>query len=108
MLLGLTLAVLGYGCAQIGILARLSHGLRSGIERVFAKPSCYDLGMATATVLIGIGVALDMYLLHRYIESGLRLAEISHSAVFGLFLIITGFQTFGFSLLVEMMRRVSR
>jgi len=43
----------------------------------------------------------------RYVAGGLRLSEISHPAIFGLLLVIIGFQTFCFTLLIEMVRRLS-
>ena len=108
MLLSMTLAVLGYGSFQIGMLARLHHQLRRGISMAFSKAYTYDRGMIAAAVLTLAGVVLDLQLLVRYVGSGYRLADISYSGVFGLFLIIMGFQTFGFTLLIEMMKRISR
>ena len=58
MLLGLTLAVLGYGSVQIGVLARLSHGLRSGMEKSVSEALTYDRGMTLATALTVPGVLL--------------------------------------------------
>ena len=108
MLLSMTLAVLGYGSFQIGMLARLHHQLRMGIAMAFSKAYTYDRGMIAAAMLTGAGVILDAQLLVQYISSGYRLQDISYSGVFGLFLIIMGFQTFGFTLLIEMMKRMSR
>jgi len=108
MLLGLTLAVLGYSCAQVGILARLSHGLRSGIERSVGAWFTYDRGMILSSILVALGLILAGHLAWQYVAQGLKLQSISHAAVFGLFLIIVGFQTFGFTLMIEMMRRISR
>jgi hypothetical protein len=88
------------------MLARLSHGLRSGIEKSFAKRFTYNHGMITAAVLAGLGLLLNSRLLWQYVAGGLKLSEVSHTAVFGLFLIVIGFQTFGFTLLIEMMRRI--
>lgn len=108
MLFAITLAVLGYSSFQIGVLARLSHRLRWGIVKSFSGWLNYDRGMISAGFLMLVGLALNVALLWRYVAGGFRLAEISYVAVFGLFLIIIGFQTFGFSLLTEMMRRISR
>jgi glycosyltransferase involved in cell wall biosynthesis len=108
MLLSMTLAVLGYGSFQIGMLARLHHQLRVGVARAFLKAYTYDRGMIAAGMLTLAGVALDVQLLIQYISSGYRLQEVSYSGVYGLFLIIMGFQTFGFTLLIEMMKRISR
>jgi len=108
MLLGLTLAVLGYGSVQIGVLARLSHGLRSGMERTVSEALTYDRGMILAGVLTIPGLLLTGSLAWQYVGGGLKLTQISHTAVSGLFLIVIGFQTFGFTLLIEMMRRMSK
>jgi glycosyltransferase involved in cell wall biosynthesis len=108
MLLGLTLAVLGYGSVQIGVLARLSHGLRSGMERSVSAALTYDRGMILAGLLTVAGVLLSGSLVWQYVSGGLKLLQISYTAVFGLFLIVIGFQTFGFTLLIEMMKRMSK
>jgi hypothetical protein len=90
------------------MLARLHHQLRVGVAMAFLKAYTYDRGMLAAAVLTLAGVALDAQLLVQYISSGFRLQEVSYSGVYGLFLIIMGFQTFGFTLLIEMMKRISR
>ena len=108
MLLGMTLAVLGYSSFQIGMLARLHHQLRTGVEMAFAKAYTYDRGMILAAALTVVGVALDSVLLEKYVSGGFHLEQVSYSGVFGLFLIIMGFQTFSFTLLIEMMKRMSR
>jgi len=68
----------------------------------------YDRGMILAGLLSVWGLQLAGHLLWQYVTGGLRLLQVSYTAVFGLFLIVTGFQTFGFTLLIEMMRRVSK
>lgn len=108
MMLAMTMSVLGYGSFQIGMLARLHHRLREGMERPFARWFSYDRGMFAAAMLMTLGLLLNVRLLWHYVEGGLRLAEVSHAAVFGLLLIVVGFQTFGFTLLIEMTRRLSR
>lgn len=108
MLFGITIAVLGYGSFEIGMLARLNHRLRPGMERAFFEWLTYDRGMIAAGIITAVGVLLNLNLLWKYVAGGLRLEEVSHLAVFGLFLIIMGFQTFGFTLLAEMMRRLTR
>lgn len=106
MLLGITCATLGYSCLQIGILARIMHGLRSGIAGPVQRWLAYDRGMTAA----GVGVAAGLLLVGRlgwhYIQGGMRLDQISYPGIFGLLLIMLGFQTFGFTLLLEMAQRV--
>ncbi len=108
MLFGITLAVLGFGSVQIGLLARLNHRLRPGIDRAIFRWLSYDRGMAVAAVIVLLGLAFDIQLVWSYVAGGFRLAEMSYVSIFGLFLIIMGFQTFGLTLLAEMMRRLSR
>jgi glycosyltransferase involved in cell wall biosynthesis len=106
MLLGITCATLGYSCVQIGIIARIMHGLRSGIETKVQRMLTYNRGMIMAGACAVIGFLLVGTLVWRYVAGGMRLAEISYPAILGLLFIILGFQTFGFTLLLEMSQRV--
>jgi hypothetical protein len=45
-------------------------------------------------------------LTYHYLKRGLQLEAISHPAILGLLLVILGFQTFGFTLLMQMAKRV--
>ena len=45
-------------------------------------------------------------LVYHYLKRGLQLEAISHPAILGLLLVILGFQTFCFTLLMEMAKRV--
>ncbi len=107
MLLGVTCATLGYSCIQIGIIARIMHGLqlgRGGHGAAHARP--ITAACCSAGICAGIGLLLVGTLVWRYVEEGLRLSQISYPAILGLLLIILGFQTFGFTLLLEMSQRV--
>ncbi len=106
MLLGVTLTTLGYSCLQIGILSRMMHGLRPGLVKRFEGFLTYDRGMLIAAVCCLAGFCLAAVLVWRYIQHGLRLESLSYSAILGLLLIIVGFQTFCFTLLIEMAKRV--
>ena len=105
MLLSVTLTVLGFGLFQVGIIARLFHGLRGGLERKVLATITYDRGMIAAGALFGIGSLIEVAFLFRYIRLGLRLEGVSYSAIFGLLLIILSAQLFGFTLLLELGRR---
>ena len=107
MLFGLTCATLGYSCVQIGVLARTLHCLRPGLAGRIQRFLTYDRGMMVAGALTVAGVALSGVLVLRYIAGGLRLSAISYPAIFGLLLVIIGFQTFCFTLLIEMVQRLS-
>jgi glycosyltransferase involved in cell wall biosynthesis len=106
MLLGLTLTTLGYSCVQIGILSRKMHRLRPGFVRSFERILNYDRGMLLACLCGCAGVCLAAVLVWRYVQHGWKLESLSYSAILGLLLIILGFQTFAFTLLMEMARRI--
>ena len=107
MLLGVTCATLGYSCIQIGLLARVMHGLRPGFLDRLRSIFTYDRGMVISGALILVGIALLATLVYHYVKHGLRLEALSHPAILGLLLVILGFQTFCFTLLVEMVRRLA-
>jgi glycosyltransferase involved in cell wall biosynthesis len=107
MLLGVTCATLGYSCVQIGVIARIMHGLRFGVAIAVQRVLTYNRGMAVAGVCAALGLLLVGTLVWNYIEKGLKLQQLSYPAILGLLLIILGFQTFGFTLLLEMSHRVA-
>lgn len=106
MLFGVTCATLGYSCVQIAILARVMHGLRPRLLGGLRRFLTYDRGMLVAGGLGALGMALLGTLVYRYLRHGLRLETISHPAILGLLFVILAFQTFAFTLLVEMIRRL--
>lgn len=105
MLLGVTMATLGYSCVQIGIIARIVHGLRAGMANRALRWLSYDRGMVIAGISVLLGLILGGVLVWRYLEKGLKLDQVSYPGIFGLLLIILGFQTFAFTLLLEMTQR---
>ena len=108
MLLGVTCTTLGYSSVQIGVLARVMHGLRPLFVKRVQKLVAYDRGMLVAVLAVALGTVLLGTLVYRYVNHGLRLQAISHPAILGFLLIILGFQTFCFTLLMEMAQRVVR
>ena len=107
MLLGVTFVTLGYSSIQIGVLARVMHGLRPQSLRRLRQILTYDRGMLLAASCVFLGAVLLSILIYHYLTSEFMLFEISHPAIFGLLLIIVGFQTFCFTLLLEMAQRVA-
>jgi glycosyltransferase involved in cell wall biosynthesis len=105
MLLGLAMTVLGFALFQVGVIARLIHGLRSGVERFVLSRLTYNRGMTVSLSLLTAGTVIEIDFLHRYLEFGLKLERISHPSVFGLLLIVLAAQVFGFTLLLELGRR---
>jgi hypothetical protein len=107
MLLGVTCVTLGYSSIQIAILARILHGLRPLSVTRFQNVLTYNRGMLLAGGSVLTGMLLLGVLIHHYLNSQFRLSEISYPAIFGLLLIIVGFQTFCFTLLLETAQRVA-
>ncbi len=107
MLLGVASATLGYSCIQIAVLARILHHMRPQLAAKIQQLLTYNRGMMATALLAGCGLGLNGILVWHYLASGLRLTELSYLAIFGLLLIIIGFQTFCFTLLIEMIRRIS-
>ena len=107
MLFGVTCATLGYSSIQIGILARVLHGLRPALVRRTQKIVSYDRGMLISIACVIFGGILLGSLVYRYVKHGLRLEAISHPAILGLLFLVLGFQTFCFTLLMEMAQRVT-
>jgi glycosyltransferase involved in cell wall biosynthesis len=106
MLLGVTCTTLGYSSIQIGILARVMHGLKPRFVQRFQKIVTYDRSMIASAALMVAGLVLMGNLAFHYLKHGLQLEAISHPAIFGLLLVMLGFQTFCFTLLMEMAERV--
>jgi len=106
MLLGVTCSTLGYSCIQIGVLARIMHGLRPGSLGPMLRFLTYNRGMFISIALVMLGIILLGTLVYQYLTHGLRLEGVSHPAIFGLLLVILGFQSFCFTLLVEMSHRM--
>jgi hypothetical protein len=102
MLLGVTLATLGYGAAQMGILARAWYDFDPGWRRRWAGAWTYDRGTLAAAAVTSLGLVLGGTVLWHWLRDGLLLHEISYAGVFGLLLVILGFQTFTFTLLLQM------
>jgi hypothetical protein len=107
LLFGVTCVTLGYSSIQIGVLARVMHGLRPQSLKRLRQVLSYNRGMLLSAGCVLVGIVLLSTLVYQYLNSEFRLFEISHPAIFGLLLIIVGFQTFCFTLLLEMAQRVA-
>jgi hypothetical protein len=107
MLFGVTCTTLGYSSVQIGVLARVMHGLRPRFVERAQELVTYNRGMLVAALSVAVGVMLLATLVYAYFSHGLRLRAISHPAILGLLFLILGFQTFCFTLLMEMAQRVA-
>jgi glycosyltransferase involved in cell wall biosynthesis len=104
MLLGMVLSVLGYSAVQLATLARVHYDFDPRFRARVTGLLSYNRGMAAAGVLVVVGLIPNVALLVRWLNNGLALKQISHTAVFGLDLLVLGFMTFAFTLLVHLVR----
>ena len=105
MLLGLTLCVLGYGAIQLGVLARVHYDFDTAFTDRMLRLFTINRGAGLAGVLVLAGLLLDLLLVAQWISDGFELTHLSYFGVFGLLLIVLGFQTFTFTILVQMLGR---
>jgi glycosyltransferase involved in cell wall biosynthesis len=105
MLLGMTLSTLGYGALQLGTLARVFYNFEP--ERIgrLADWFHFDFGMLASAALAGVGGLLNGALLINWLRHGMALTHVFYPGLFGLMLIVLGFQTFMFTLLFHMINK---
>jgi glycosyltransferase involved in cell wall biosynthesis len=102
MLLGVTMATLGYGALHLALLTKVYYNFRPNTTVLISKVFTYNRGMIVGGLAISVGIVLDLILTVHWIRGGLRLHEISYPAVLGLMLIILGFQTITNTLTMHM------
>jgi hypothetical protein len=68
----------------------------------------FDRGALAALALGLAGAAIEAVLVVRWIRDGFELHGIFYPGVFGLVLIVTAFQTFAFTLLVQILDLADR
>ncbi|MDR1875263.1 MAG: glycosyltransferase family 2 protein [Synergistaceae bacterium] len=102
MLLGVCVALIGSSSLQIGVIGKLWHGYHPDFEAGLKSFFSYNKGMSYSAVLIFLGLMLETPSLYHYISEGLTLASIQYSSVWGLLFLMLGFQTFGLTILCEL------
>jgi hypothetical protein len=100
MLLGLVLTTLGWSAVQLALLARVFHDFDPRFTDRMLDRFTYNRGIAASALLVLAGLVPTVVLLVRWINNGLH--HVQYNSVFGLLLMILGFQTFGFTLLLHM------
>ena len=104
MLLGLTLGTLGLQSAYLGVLAQVFFDYSGDRTKLWFDRFPYTRTVLVAAAAFATGLVLTTFLLVYYVRHGLRLTAdlgINHLAVTGLFLMIAGFVTFTFTLLLH-------
>jgi len=108
MLLAMVLATVGYSAVQLAVLARVFYDFDGRLTDRILEVFTYNRGIALSGLLLLGGAIPNLLLLIRWLSHNFQLPAIQYSSVFGLLLLILGFQTFGFTLLLHMMGRRSR
>ena len=102
---GVCAVVVGYSLLQMGILAKNIHGLQASSKSFLSQVLNYERGIFLAVFLISIGMALDFYFVYKYVANN-YVGFLSHSAILGMGMIVAGVQTFAFTLILELQRKL--
>lgn len=104
MLLGVTLATLGLQCVYLGVIAQLFYDYSGERTRVWFSRFPYTRTVGIAAALFVAGLLLTASLIVTYFGNHFRLEDghaVNHLGVTGLFLLIAGFTTFTFTLILH-------
>jgi glycosyltransferase involved in cell wall biosynthesis len=104
MLLGLTLATLGLQCIYLGALAQVFFDYSGEATKRWFSRFPYTRSVLLSLAAGSIGFALEAWLVAYYVSHDYRLtleAPVTYLGVTGLFLMIAGFVTFTFTLLLH-------
>jgi Glycosyl transferase family 2 len=105
MMLGLTLAVVGLECFYLGCIAQVIYRHSAESAARWLRLLAYDRAMLASALLSLAGLALELPLVHEYLNGGLRLPPVPsrqmHLAVLGLFCLVAAFHTFSCTLVLH-------
>jgi glycosyltransferase involved in cell wall biosynthesis len=102
MLLGLTLATLGYGGFHLAILAKAFYNFKPKVTARIVRRFTYNRGLIAGGLLFASGVMIGLVTAIQWFTRGLGGEYFSHYGVLGLMLIILGFQTVTHTLIFQM------
>lgn len=102
MLLGVTLTVVGYNAILLGMITRVFYDFDPAVSRRLMALLTYNRGVIGGILLGLIGIGFNSALVYTWIRNDFRLSELNHPGVFGLLLIVMGFQTFTSTLVFQM------
>jgi glycosyltransferase involved in cell wall biosynthesis len=108
MLLGIVAATVGYSAVQLALLSRVFFDFDRRLTDRLLRALTYNRGVSISALLTVAGIVPNLMLLIRWLSADFHLPAIEYSSVFGLLLMILGFQTFGFTLLLHMLGQRSR
>ncbi len=103
MLLGMTIATVGYAVVQLGVIAEVRHHVERPFARRVERFLTWNRGTLLAFVLIFAGIACNIPLVVDWVSHDFHLKSFSHLSAYGLLLLVLGFQTFCFTLLLQIL-----
>jgi hypothetical protein len=99
-LLGMAVATVGLSAVHLGTVARVRSGLEPSFRRRVLQRWTYNRGALVALLLILAGLALEIPLLADWLGRG-RNVGLHRESVLGIGFALLGAQTFGFTLLLQ-------
>jgi glycosyltransferase involved in cell wall biosynthesis len=103
MLLGMTIATVGYAVVQLGVIAEVRHHVERPFARRVERFLTWNRGTLLAFGLILGGIACNVPLVVYWVSHDFHLKTFSHLSAYGLLLLVLGFQTFCFTLLLQIL-----
>lgn len=103
MFLGITLVVVGYAAFQMSVLAEMILQVEPERTRRYVRRFSYDRGVVAGLLLLAAGLILLVVFSWQYVQAGFILQAISKRALVGLLSLILGFQTFTFTLVLQLL-----
>jgi hypothetical protein len=104
MLLGMSLALLGLQCVYMGILSQVFFDYTGETTARWFRRFSYTRAVVTSGIVFAIGVVCSGLLVRLYLSLDYRLPEddpMNHLAFTGLMLMIAGFMSFTFTLILH-------
>jgi glycosyltransferase involved in cell wall biosynthesis len=104
MLLGVSLVILGLQCVYMGILSQVFFDYSGAVTAKWFLRFPYTRTVTISGALFAAGIGLASSLALAYLRNGLRLREhasVNNLGVLGLVLLIVGFMTFTFTLMLH-------
>jgi glycosyltransferase involved in cell wall biosynthesis len=104
MLLGMSLALLGLQCVYMGILSQVFFDYAGDVTAKWFRRFSYTRTVVLSGSIFTAGLVCELALTHLYLGLGLRLPEghpANHLAFTGLMLMIAGFMSFTFTLILH-------
>jgi glycosyltransferase involved in cell wall biosynthesis len=104
MLLGVSLAILGLQCVFMGIISQVFFDYSGALTEKWFRRFPYNRTVAISALLLVGGLALGTLLVVGYVQNDYRLSiawTVNYAAVLGLLMMVAGFMTFTFTLLLH-------